>query len=267
MQQPVCIVIAARKRGKDAGKPARLRFRALPEGRREEKFAALGRLSLDDAGWVEGADGWREAFLPEATGLWAEFPALVDLFVYDGSGVMPGRTWVIAPDKQTLAARWQRLHSEPNLATRELLFHPHEGGDKTLAKTPRTSLSGHEQRMVAVKDDTGQIVTPARYAFRSFDRQWIIPDARLINRPNPALWDGYSDRQVLLTALDVHSPSSGPAVTLCGLVPDLHHYKGSFGGRAFPLWRNAAATQSNVTPAVLAALSEAYGASVTPEPS
>lgn len=263
VQQPVCIVIAARKRGKDVAKPARLRFRALPEGRREEKFAALGALSLD-SGWVEGADGWRDAFLPEATGVWAEFPALTDLFVYDGSGVMPGRTWVIAPDKQTLAARWRRLQSERDLAARELLFHPHEGGDKTLAKVPRTGLSGHEQRMVAVKDDAGQVVTPARYAFRSFDRQWIIPDARLINRSNPALWDGYSDKQVFLTAPEDRTPENGPALTAADLIPDLHHYNGR-GGRVFPLWRDAAATQSNVAPAVLAALSEAYGASVAPE--
>lgn len=264
VQQPVCIVIAARKRGKNTGKPARVRFRALPGGRREDKFAALGGLSLDDAGWVEGADGWRDAFLPEATGVWAEFPALTDLFVYDGSGVMPGRTWVIAPDRQTLAARWQKLQTEPDAAQRELLFHPHEGGDKTLSKTPRTGLHHHDHRTVSVRDDAGPVVTPTHYAFRSFDRQWIIPDARLINRPNPALWEGYSTNQVFLAALDRTAPSIGPAVSMAGAIPDLDHYNGR-GGRVFPLWRDAAATRSNIGPAVLAALSEAYGASVAPE--
>lgn len=265
VQQPICIVIAARKRGKDGRRPARLRYRALPEGRREEKFGALAAFSLDDGGWIEGADGWRDAFLPEATGAWAEFPALTDLFVYDGSGVMPGRTWVIAPDRQTLAARWQRLQTERDPATREVLFHPHEGGDKTLAKKPRTGLVGHEQRSTAVADDAAAIVAPTRYAFRTLDRQWIIPDARLINRPNPALWDSFSDKQVFLTALDAHSPTSGPSLTASGHIPDIHHYKGSFGGRAFPLWRDAAATQSNIRPTVLAALSETYGSEVAPE--
>ena len=69
------------------------------------------------------------------------------------------------------------------------------------------------------------LITPVRYGFRSFDRQWLIPDARLINRPNPTLWKAYSDRQIYLTAPRL-SPSSGPAATITGLIPDLHHYQG-----------------------------------------
>ena len=105
VQQPVCIVIAARKRGKAKTTPARVRYRALPEGRREAKFLALEGLSLDGEGWVEGADGWRDSFLPEATGVWADFPMLDSLFVFDGPGVMPGRTWVVAPDRGSLRDR------------------------------------------------------------------------------------------------------------------------------------------------------------------
>ena len=67
------------------------------------------------------------------------------------------------------------------------------------------------------------------------------------------------------TALMQHSPTSGPAVTFTGLIPDLHHYKGSFGGRAFPLWANAAATDPNIRPAVLTRLSEVYGRLVSSE--
>ena len=90
VQQPVCIVLAARKLGKSAEEPARVRFRALPEGRREEKFAALATLSLANQDWVNCPLGWRDPFLPSATGPWAAFPALKDLFLYDGSGVMAG---------------------------------------------------------------------------------------------------------------------------------------------------------------------------------
>ena len=32
------------------------------------------------------------------------------------------------------------------------------------------------------------VLPPVRYGFRSFDRQWIIPDNRVINQPNPELW-------------------------------------------------------------------------------
>ncbi|SSC69758.1 unnamed protein product [Ciceribacter sp. T2.26MG-112.2] len=105
VQQPVCIVIAAKTLGKDRAVPAKVRYVALPKGRREEKFQALSALSLDVAGWEECSDGWRDGFLPEATGSWADMPPLTSLFVYDGSGVMPGRTWVIAPDRESLARR------------------------------------------------------------------------------------------------------------------------------------------------------------------
>ena len=42
----------------------------------------------------------------------------------------------------------------------------------------------------------------------------------------------------------------------------LDHYKGSFGGRIFPLYGDASATSSNIAPAVLAQLSERWGRDV-----
>ena len=33
-----------------------------------------------------------------------------------------------------------------------------------------------------------------RYGFRSFDRQWIIPDNRVLNRPNPELWRSHGEQ-------------------------------------------------------------------------
>jgi hypothetical protein len=178
---------------------------------------------------------------------------------------MPGRTWIIAPDATSLEARWRRLIGERDAAKREELFHPHEGGDKTSTKPTSKALMGHEARLEPVSEDSKPVVQPVRYAFRTLDRQWIIPDNRLINRPNPTLWDTYSGRQVFLTALEAHSPSSGSAVTFADLVPDLHHYKGNFGGRTFPLWRDARASISNIKPALLAHLAKSYGRCVSAE--
>jgi hypothetical protein len=197
VQQPVCIVLAAKPLGKDRDTPAKVRFRALPKGRREEKFVGLEKLSLDASGWQDCPSDWRAPYFPAASGDWATFPPLKSFFGYDGSGVMPGRTWIIAPDRQSLEARWMRLTSEKDTTKQENLFHPHEGGDKTVSKKPQTGLVGHEPRSEAVRNDPLPVVAPTRYAFRSFDRQWIIPDARLINRPNPALWSGYSPKQVI----------------------------------------------------------------------
>lgn len=272
VQQPVCIVLAAKPLGKDRNVPARVRYQALPKGRREEKFAALETLSLDEQGWRDCQSGWRDCqsgwrapFFPAASGNWATFPSLKSFFDYDGSGVMPGRTWIIAPDRQSLEDRWARLIAEKDASRQETLFHPHEGGDKTASKKAQTGIAGHEHRSVAVKDDTASAVTSTRYGFRSFDRQWIIPDARLINRPNPRLWTAYSPKQIFLTGLDAHSPNSGPAITFSGLLPDLHHYKGSFGGRVYPLWADAAARTPNIPPKLLALLAEVYGRPVSAE--
>jgi Type ISP C-terminal specificity domain/N-6 DNA Methylase len=265
VQQPICIVLAARKVGKLAQEPAQVLFRELPKSNRNEKFLALNAFLLDDSEWIDCPSGWRDPFLPAASGLWATFPALKDFFIYDGSGVMPGRTWVIAPDEGSLKARWARLTSENNVEKKDVLFHPHEGGDKTVSKKSTTGLVGHEHRSYAVKNDEEPVVTPTRYGFRSFDRQWIIPDPRLINRPNPTLWNSHSSRQVYLTGLERHSPTSGPAITFTGHIPDHDHYKGSFAGRIRPLWSDRIATQPNIKPAFLTQLARAYGQSIRPE--
>lgn len=161
--------------------------------------------------------------------------------------------------------RWKRLVAETDPERKELLFHPHQGGDKTTAKIPKEHLPGNERRNVSVAKDNGPAIEPVRYGFRSFDRQWIIPDGRLINRPNPTLWRLHSSKQVVMTGLVQHSPTAGPALTVSAFIPDLHHYKGSFGGRAFPLWSNTEATTPNVPPALLAYLSSRLGRDVTGE--
>ena len=268
VQQPVCIVLVARAPATAADVPATVWFRALPAGRREAKFAALATLTLDGAGWAACSTDWRAPFLPQSTGAWADCPALEDLFSYNGSGVMPGRTWVIAPDAESLRRRWQTLISAP-ADQKEALFHPHlrggQPGDKHSKKIVPKGLPGYEARPIAVADEQNTTVTSIRYGFRSFDRQWIIPDNRVINQPNPELWAIHSNQQVYLTAFVQESPTAGPALTFTGLIPDLHHYKGSFGGRVFPLWRDRAAGVPNMPPQLLALLGETYGHAVGAE--
>lgn len=264
VQQPVCIVMASRSRKKRKGLGA-VHFQALPKGRREEKFRALAATRLGSKDWIACPAAARAAFLPASLGAWSTFPKLEDLFGWNGSGVMPGRTWVIAPDAQSLKDRWHKLVSA-SAAAMDDLFQPHlvdgEVGDRHSGRVLKDALVGFEVRESAVHGDTKGVEPPIRYGYRSFDRQWIIPDKRLINRPNPELWEMRSEEQVFLTAFSQESPSSGPAVTFTGLIPDLHHYKGSFGGRVFPLWRDGEATQPNVKASLLAVLSERLGRAV-----
>ena len=268
VQQPVCIVMAARSSSTSAEEPADVKYRTLPEGTRIEKFAALKDLSLATPDWLECPRDLRSPFLPDSVGAWAAFPKLEDLFIYNGSGVMPGRTWVIAPDSFSLEERWNRLiFAKPH--EMETLFHPHlhDGGlgDRHSQRIVKTALAGHAPRTRPVSKDDSGMVPSQQYGFRSFDRQYIIPDVRLINRPNPTLWALHSCKQVYLTALMAHSPSSGPALTFTGLVPDLHHYKGSFGGRVFPLWSDAAATIPNIQPGLITSLAEELAQPVSAE--
>ena len=164
-----------------------------------------------------------------------------------------------------LARRWSRLQGETDTGEKETLFHPHllkgEPGDKHIHKPLREGLHGHEFRSGPVVSDTGAVFDPVRYGYRSFDRQWIIPDGRLINRPNPTLWKTHSDRQVYMTALHRTVPSAGPAVTFSAAIPDLDHYSGR-GGRVFPLWADQETLTPNLKAGLLREMAEAMGYAV-----
>jgi predicted helicase len=105
VQQPVCIVLVSRSANSTPDVPARVRFHSLPSGPRQVKFEALSALTLEGTEWAECPAEWRAAFLPKSMGNWATYPSLTDFFVYDGSGVKAGRTWVIAPDADSLLRR------------------------------------------------------------------------------------------------------------------------------------------------------------------
>ena len=266
VQQPVCIVLAARSKKKAADRPAAVKYTVLPTGKREEKFAALAKLKLASKVWQDCSTDWRAPFLPAATGEWGSYPALDELFAYNGSGVMPGRTWVIAPDAESLCDRWKKLaRAKPD--EKEKLFHPHlrggKPGDKHVNKVAK-GLPGYPDDSKPVADAKGDCLSPVHYGYRSFDRQWIIPDSRVINQPNPELWRSHGEQQVYLTAPSDRSPTAGPALSFTTLMPDLHHYNGR-GGRVFPLWRDADATETNLLTQLLELLSEKYEFAVTPE--
>ncbi|MEI9990773.1 MAG: type ISP restriction/modification enzyme [Rhizomicrobium sp.] len=269
VQQTVCIVLAARPPNKDRDVAGKVHFLALPKGKRNKKFETLGKLSLHDAAWREGASDWRDPFLAEQGDVWASFPRLAKLFVWSGPGVKTHRTWVIAPDASTLTRRWEALRQESDPDTKELLFHPDPGKGKARAryanKIVREDLGPYQTRLESIEHDKGDLVAPIRYGFRSFDRQWIPPDNRLLSRPRPDLWSNYSSRQIFMTALESSSPTSGPAISLTDLIPDNDHYRGSFGGRVYPLWKNAVTSQSNVRPELLTLLAKTHGTEATSE--
>lgn len=280
VQQPVCIVLASRAPNNDSKVPAKVRFRSLPRGARSDKFDQLNNVVLNDDGWTDCARDWRAPFLPDFIGGWADCVPLDSIVDDAGLGIMAGRTWVIAPDPDTLRKRWSNLTAEKDAQMRATKFHPHPNGDRAVTKAVGGLSTVHADKMsiegaLFCKQSTDaseatravdalRLVMPILYGYRSFDRQWIIPDNRLINRPSPKLWEAHGKTQVYLSALMSHSPTAGPAATTTALIPDLHQYKGSFGGRVFALWKDAAATQTNVSDAAIAGLTRAYGAAPDP---
>jgi hypothetical protein len=258
VQQPVCITIALRDGSTNAETPAPVRYRSVT-GRREDKFAALAEIEFDD-GWVDCPSEWRAPFLPAGGANWLALPALDDLLAWSGSGTMPGRTWVIGPSPAILKERWRRLVSAP-LDQKGNLLHEHSR-DRRIDTTLSENLPGYPPVSGALASEHGACPEPLRYGNRSFDRQWIIPDKRVINQPNPSLWAVREARaQVFLTASHDRTPTGGPALTATSLVPDLHHYHGR-GGRAWPLWLDAEGMIPNVVPGVLDLLGERLGRAV-----
>lgn len=265
VQQPVCIVMVSRSKKANQQTPATVHFRALPVGKREEKFEVLKNIHLNDTDWIECPDEWRAPFLPVSQGAWSTFPALGDLFVYKGSGVQPKRTWVYSPDAESLYERWKKLISAPD-GEKEVLFHAtlRDGmpADRHIRSIVREALPGYTVNLTPIIDEKGMCHPPVRYGFRSFNRQWIIPDTRVITQPNHELWKTMSEHQIFLTASSDFAPSNGPSLTFSNLAPDLNYYKGSSGGRVYPLWRDDKAQQSNIPPHLLPFLNELYGAGI-----
>jgi len=258
VQQRICITIAIRD-GSTGTAPAPVYHRALAAGPRAAKFKELASISLTDDGWKQAATSPYAPFWPASVADWAAYPELGDLLLYSGSGTMVGRTWPIAPDRETLTRRWGAFIAAPLERKPELMQeHP---VDRNVQKKLSDNLPGFLPPTCALAQETGKLPEPVRYPFRSFDRQWIIPDKRLINRPNPTLWHVRGPNQVYLTAPDDRPVEDGPAATFTAEVPDLHHYNNR-GGRTWPLWRDASGTIPNTTPKILTAMSDRIGQSV-----
>jgi Type ISP C-terminal specificity domain len=263
IRTPVAIAIGVRYGAPQPEVPARVRYTKLT-GRREEKLAQLEQLHrFEDLTWSDCFRGWMQPFLPEQTGDYFSWPLLTDLFPWQHSGVQFKRTWPIGETQEVLYDRWNAMLAQPGderaAMLRETDARKSTGKYRSFlddhgALTPIAELSGHAAAL-----------HPIRYAFRTLDRQWILPDARLCDRPRPPLWNSHSDRQIYLTSLLSDVLGLGPAVSASSLIPDLHHFSGRGGKDVIPLYRDSDATEANVTKNVLPILSREFGFDVSAE--
>ena len=183
-------------------------------------------------------------------------PRLEDLLGWSGSGVMPGRTWVMAPDKPTLKQRWEAL-TRAKQADKPGLF-PEHPTDRRVDTVLSDGLPGFPATKTPIGKETGPCPDPVRIGYRSFDRQWIIPDKRLINRPNPTLWSVRSEHAALPHCPTRHDTDIGACSNLHRRNSRPAPLQGGFGGRAFPLWRDPGWNRPNIVPGLLEHLAERY---------
>lgn len=250
IQTPVAIVTLVRIGNGDRTTPAPVRYASLFGKPREEKLAALsgladGRTQLTTE--VAGS-GWYDPLIPATGGAeWASYPKLTDLFPLQMPGMMINRTWPVAPDKATLERRWQAFVATDALAERAASYVTPPTGRNINTRVPG-------MKKLADLDVDDPHCTIRRYGMRSFDRQYVFDDPRLIALERPALWASLSRDQVFLTTLTTTSLGDGPAATLATAVPDKHHFRGSYGGKdVIPLYLDAQKT-GNADPKLLAML-------------
>lgn len=259
VQQPICVTIAVRDGSTGAQTPAPVRFTSVV-GQRKQKFQTLRHLQLDGVEWAACPEAWHAPFRPQSAASWSAMPALDELLSWSGSGTMPGRTWVVGPSPDVLRRRWARLVAAPSDERAELMAEHKR--DRTIHTRLNDNLPGYGP-VGALATESATCPEPVRYGARTLDRSWIVPDKRVINQPNPSLWQiREAPGQVFLTALDDRPPSGGPAASFTRFIPDLHHYHGR-GGRTFPLWLDAAGERANLVPGLLDHLETVYGASVS----
>ncbi len=108
------------------------------------------------------------------------------------------------------------------------------------------------------------MLEPVRVGFRSFDRQWIIPDHRLMVVARPPLWAARSEKQIFVTEQSSHPIDKGPGVTFTSLIPDIHHYNAR-SGRVLPLYRDTAGSSTNFPPGLTRLLGEKLRTTVSDE--
>jgi hypothetical protein len=262
IQTPVAIAVALRARKAKKDRPAAVHYARI-EGMREAKLAALDAIAnFASVKWQNCPDDWQARFRPAGKGKYFDWPLLTDLMPWQHSGAQFKRTWPICPERETLNARWRAL-----LRSDDMPAAFKETRDRKVNREyPPLVQTAERKKPLSQVSKSSPLPKIERYGYRSFDRQWILADNRLGDFLRPDLWRSHSERQVYLTSLFSQPLGAGPSLTACGYIPDLDHFRGSYGAKAaIPLFRDGMATEANILPGLLDLLGKAYKRKVTTE--
>jgi hypothetical protein len=208
--------------------------------------------------WRDCPDDWRKPFLPVGKGDYSAWPRIEDVFPWTHSGAQFTRSWPIAETREVLSQRYAKLIAEKP-KERKSLFK--ESRDRKTTWRPANKL------LPSVYELTASSTAPpiCRYAFRSFDRQYAFIDPRFGDYLRSELQNTLGVQCFFATLLTTPL-GYGAAATVSSDLPDLHYFRGSFGGKdVVPLYRDAAGTDPNVTAGLLATLGGVYGVAPSAE--
>ncbi len=273
MRQPVAVITAVRDGETSSKTPALVRYRQVAPGKRGSKFAELADITPDKPSWHICPEGERGPFLPGSAKGYLTMPPIEELLPWSHNGVACNRTWPISPSEPILEKRWKMLIGAETAQRKRELLKETPSTRLDWKPTERRHLPGFPNPTLALAEETEEGTSPIPYAYRSFDRQFLIPDVRTIHRPRPPLWYvREAPGQVFLTRPEMTTDnkrsgvanSLGPVISLTSRIPDMDHYSGN-AGRAHPLWRDPLGTQPNVAPELLAYLQKAHGLPVSAE--
>lgn len=239
IETPVSIALFLREEDTDEETPADIRYVAL-HGTFAEKMQALAALDLDGAEFEPVRSGWGDKFAPEAGGDWDSYPELPDFYLDHFPGIDPSRSWVYDPSLSILEERWAELIEGTDLQVRAERFKKTDSTSIFAGKKPLPGEDTFQGSHESLNDQIAREVIPdapniVPVGYRSFDRQYILADARLIHRPSPKLWEYRIPGQIFIVEQHSRHPKAGPGLYISSLIPDKNSFKGSEGGRAHPV--------------------------------
>jgi hypothetical protein len=262
IQTPVAIALGVRYGDPQPGNPAVVHYTRI-SGSEEEKLHTLKMVNhFADLPWRCCLSGWTDPFLPTSDKPYWNWPLVTDLFPWQENGVQFKRTWPIGESKEVLISRWTALLTESPEKRGALL---RETGARSVTKAFVDPITKKQLAPISKLGQGEAGIDPVRYAYRSFDLHWALLDIRLCDRPRPNLLKAHSDRQIYLTSLLTDVLGEGPATVVAAHIPDLHHFRNRGAKDVIPLWRDAGATEPNLTHGVLELLSRVYGRVLAPE--
>ena len=255
----VSIAVFVRQAGTNPDQPADVRYLAL-HGTRAQKLSRLDSLGSGSPDWTRCRTGMRSAFRPAPAQSWDIYPALGELMPTRSRGVTAGRSWVYAPTAEILKRRWDDFLAA-DVHRRRVMFH--ETKRYNIDQVP-PALPGFPRPVGSLAEEKNPCPDPVRVAYRSFDRQWLIPDKRLLAEARTGLWQGRSEHQIFVSEQDAQQIETGPGLVFTALIPDIDHFNGWGGSGVHPLWDDPQGRQPNLAAGLLDFLNARLGIKISP---